>query len=129
MCWLLLCVNFFKHFLKDELESSRYIFCYVRVIFSGFNQFSYFCTFSVAFKKFDAVLFMVEDEPILSKGETVLPRFISVPTFLCILFRIQIIKSFSPGCCLFDFSAVYCFSYSVFSGSFSISSTLVSGIS
>ena len=57
-------------------------------------SFLIFCTFLLAFKNFDAVLSMAEEEPTLSKEVIVLPRFISVPIFLCVLFRIEITKYF-----------------------------------
>ena len=44
-----------------------------------------FCTFSVAFEKFDAVLSIADEAPILSKRDTVFPSLISLPIFLCIL--------------------------------------------
>ena len=62
-------------FLVKKLERCRNIFCNVNVIFSCVNKFFLiFCPFSLAFKKFDAVLSMAEDEPILSKRRYSFPE-------------------------------------------------------
>ena len=47
-------------------------------------HFLIFCTFSLAFKKFEDDLSIAENAPMLSKGETVAPNSTLVPIFLCV---------------------------------------------
>ena len=47
-------------------------------------NFPILCTFSHGFKKHEADLFIAEDAPMMSKGETVASNATSVPIFFCI---------------------------------------------